>query len=656
MTRQKSTKRALLFSALSLLMCVSMLIGSTFAWFTDSVTSESNKIKAGTLDIQLMMNTDGSEYKDISDSTSPIFGAGSIAQNNNAETLWEPGKTQVAYLAIKNNGNLALKYKVALEVENISKDLYKVMEYAIVPDAQYGSVGSWTSGNNVEVGTQPVSDDVSLAVGVTHYFALAIHMDEEAGNEYQGGEVNFDLTILAAQDTVESDSFNNQYDVNATYPQVVAGTYGGGDTITVGDVSVTLPAEAEEDVYSLKVDNVTENTDTTGQTTLSLNIDLLKNGVKVNAETGVTYAVDICVGKNLDIIDVKHEGESIIGFTYDIDTGIVSFETDSFSPFEIVYKTLAAKVGNNVYYTIDDAIANWTNNSTLTLLSDVTLSDVIKLSSTEYHILDLGIYTMTAAKNKDAIQIENNGRASASYALDIKTDTNNPGGITAKGKAIVRTAGKSSVKDRPIIRFYNGVFNASYIVYHTGSNGTNCPQFQFHAGEYNGTVYTNRTLNQFYGGTFNGSLMMSVDSSAYTLIAGGRFKQLSNLYMSALNSNKFTIGSAKGTFDKEVYVNDDGYYVVTSTKPADIAASVEKTPGTNDYLAYSKVKSDGKLDYTDVYVALKNNRSANITVYVNELDLAGISFTGTIIVPEGNSLSITNAPDGLNVEGNVTYR
>ena len=217
MTKTKSTKRALLMSALALLMCVSMLIGSTFAWFTDSVTSGNNKIVAGTLDVQLLMNT-GNGYVDISDNNAPIFGEGSIAQNNNAETLWEPGKTQVAYLAIKNNGNLALKYTVGLDVQNVSKDLYKVMEYAITPDAQYNSVTTWVdNGNSVVVGTQSVSESVSLGVGETHYFALSIHMDEAAGNEYQGGEVNFDLTVLATQDTVESDSFNNQYDAGAYF-------------------------------------------------------------------------------------------------------------------------------------------------------------------------------------------------------------------------------------------------------------------------------------------------------------------------------------------------------------------------------------------------------------------------------------------------------
>ena len=217
MTNSKLTKKALLTSVMALFLCVAMLTGTTFAWFTDSVTSSGNKIVAGTLDVQLLMDADvDGTYDDISDSTSPIFGEGSIAQNNNAETLWEPGKTQVAYLAIKNNGNLDLKYTVGLNVQNVSKDLYKVMEYAIVPDADANNkVTAWNGGNSVVVGTHSVSGDVELKVGETHYFALVIHMDELAGNESQGGEVNFDLTVLANQAPVESDSFGTDYDKNA---------------------------------------------------------------------------------------------------------------------------------------------------------------------------------------------------------------------------------------------------------------------------------------------------------------------------------------------------------------------------------------------------------------------------------------------------------
>ena len=213
--------RTALVAALVLTVMLSVT-GGTIAWFTDEVTSGDNKIQAGKLDVQLLMY-DGSEYVDISESDAPIFGADSstAAQNKNADTLWEPGKTQVAYLAIRNNGNLALKYKVSLEVEEETDSLSKAMLYAITPDADdEHPVTAWdkTNAKKVEAAQQDVSGDVSLAVGATHYFALSIHMDEDAGNEYQNGSVEFDITVYATQDDVESDSFGTDYDENATYP------------------------------------------------------------------------------------------------------------------------------------------------------------------------------------------------------------------------------------------------------------------------------------------------------------------------------------------------------------------------------------------------------------------------------------------------------
>lgn len=217
MTKNKSNKQALLLSALALLMCVFMLVGSTFAWFSDDISSQSNKIVAGTLDVQLLLH-DGYDYVDISNSTTPIFSDGTVAQNNNGSTLWEPGKTQVAYLAIKNNGSLALKYSIGLDVKNVSKNLFEVMQYDVVENAQYRSVNSWTNGHALELGNQMLFKDVSVGVGETKYFALCVHMDEDAKNEYQGGEVNFTLNILAKQSTSESDAFNNEYDEDAEYP------------------------------------------------------------------------------------------------------------------------------------------------------------------------------------------------------------------------------------------------------------------------------------------------------------------------------------------------------------------------------------------------------------------------------------------------------
>lgn len=346
MTKTKSTKRALLLSALSLLMCVSMLIGSTFAWFTDSVTSAGNKIKAGTLDIQLLMY-DGNDYTDISDSNKPIFGAGSVAQDVNAETLWEPGKTQVAYLAIKNNGNLALKYKVALDVENISKDLYKVMEYAIVPDAQPDSVKSWSSGNSVVEGKQIVATDISMDPGTTHYFALAIHMMEAAGNEYQDGKVDFDLTVLATQLEAEFDSFNNTYDKDATYPlgknSQASVTYNAAEHGIDFAAEVEIPADAPEGEYELILSKPEDIVITNDNGVASMAFDMkLTRTVDGSTEevtnSGIAYPVTVQLPHHFVAMqEVWHNGEKVENFTYDKNTHTISFTTTHFSPFEIKY-------------------------------------------------------------------------------------------------------------------------------------------------------------------------------------------------------------------------------------------------------------------------------------------------------------------------------
>ena len=255
----KTTKKALLLSSLSMLLCFAMLLGTTFAWFTDSVTSAGNKIVAGNLDVQLLMNT-GSGYADISASTNPIFGSETslVAQNNNANTLWEPGKTQVAYLMIKNAGSLALKYEVALNTINPAdgKDLYEVMQYQIVPDAKYGDVSGWTSGLGVTPGTAVVSaNNIPMQPGDEHYFALLVHMDENAGNDYMDGKVEFDITVLATQLEAEADSFGNTYDKDAGLPVVVKNAQelkkaveAGGNIMLDDDIELTTNLMARKDV------------------------------------------------------------------------------------------------------------------------------------------------------------------------------------------------------------------------------------------------------------------------------------------------------------------------------------------------------------------------------------------------------------------------
>lgn len=222
MTKQKSTKRALLLSALSLLMCVSMLIGSTFAWFTDSVTSAGNKIQAGTLKIDLELlekKEDGStKWTSLKDSKAPIFNY----------DKWEPGYTDVKILKVENEGTLALKWVAKFVSANDLTELANVIDVYVKPSAdEFGyandrtDLSTWTKKGTVAEFVNTISKTTygNLEAGKAAYLGIALKMQESADNKYQGMDLGgaFDIMILATQYTSESDSFDDQYDKNATY-------------------------------------------------------------------------------------------------------------------------------------------------------------------------------------------------------------------------------------------------------------------------------------------------------------------------------------------------------------------------------------------------------------------------------------------------------
>ena len=226
MTGKCNTKRALICSLITLALCFTMLAGATFAWFTDSVKSHSNVIAAGNLKADLLLDAEGDgSYRSIAGVDGAIFSPAEVAQNSTA-TLWEPGKTQIAWLAVANAGNLAMKYNIVLDVTD--RGIAPALEYAIIDGAtaaEYASLSSWNDLLADATATGPVPAGRTIAApygrldaGETDYFLFAIHMREEAGNEYQGKDALFDLTLVATQATVEYDSFDNLYDADATLP------------------------------------------------------------------------------------------------------------------------------------------------------------------------------------------------------------------------------------------------------------------------------------------------------------------------------------------------------------------------------------------------------------------------------------------------------
>ena len=431
----KRTKTKLLSSIAVLIVCFAMLIGSTFAWFTDSASTGVNKIQAGNLDVQLLM-WNGADYVDISDNTKPIFGSDSslVAKNDNSNTLWEPGKTQVAYLAIKNNGNLALKYKVQLDVANKNdKNMSNAMLYAITPNATNSNpVSSWTGGTSVIDGSQFVSNETTLEVGVTHYFALSIHMKEDAGNQYQGGKVDFDLTVLATQQTAESDSFNNQYDSDSKYPNIMfresVPVVLDSDNKVAQEKKVesikkdennnplaivTIPQGAAIENGTDYVEVIVEEVDTPSTFTVSASSDVTTYEIDVKgvnkAVNTELFRVELKVGKNLDNFKLYHNTTPMASKTdladvtadqqyyYDSSEGIVTLLTKTFSPFTGTYDkeswdnhaaaAYSTPVNNtNKMVTIKNAeelalfakeVSSTVNysNYTIEILNDIDLSD-----------------------------------------------------------------------------------------------------------------------------------------------------------------------------------------------------------------------------------------------------------------------------------------
>ena len=254
MTNRKSTKRALLGSIMAMVLCLAMLVGATFAWFTDTASTGVNKIQAGDLDITVeyakeKMNDDGTLAGELTDWT-PIDNATNVFDPN---ALWEPGRTEYVVFRITNNGNLALKYKLSLETLAQKPGTNKANEQFYLTDYLCASatvnpnvIGSGVSSlgtfmtklndlgvagvkNVLDPEYHPLTDATvngTLLPGKTNCVPMAIWMPTSVGNEAnaispdKAATIDFGINVVATQDTVESDSFNNTYDANATYPVV----------------------------------------------------------------------------------------------------------------------------------------------------------------------------------------------------------------------------------------------------------------------------------------------------------------------------------------------------------------------------------------------------------------------------------------------------
>ena len=365
---KKNTKKALLLSVLSLVVCFSMLVGTTFAWFTDSVTSANNVIASGNLDVAL-------EYWD-GDSWENVQGADKIF---NPEAHWEPGYADVVYFKISNKGSLALQYSFVMNVVKPGRAtnvdgkeflLADYLQYSIVEGAeedQFGADRAAAIAAATAAGQVPrkVSDNTAeratnekMLPNTEEYFAVVVWMPETVGNEanHKPGtpapKVELTFNVIATQTPYEEDAFGDDYDDDLSLDWYAVGIayFNSASDVAAEAVAINgagynvASAVIDKDSLAAGVDKATfrvEKTEYEGNFTVgagltSFTYDITIDGLKENNDVDVKVEVKLPANLDPTTVVVYHE-DTLIPSNYTPEDGYVTFETTSFSPFTFVY-------------------------------------------------------------------------------------------------------------------------------------------------------------------------------------------------------------------------------------------------------------------------------------------------------------------------------
>ena len=301
-------------------MCVSMLVGTTFAWFTDTASTGVNKIQAGTLDVQLL-DEQGNTLEGQTLSWKKAAG------HENEAVLWEPGCTyNLQSFKIKNNGNLALKYKIVISGIVGDAKLLEAIDFTVT------GVDGVTTANALNG-----FEGKLAASSMTDAITISGHMKESAGNEYQGKSIDgIGITVVATQDTVEHDSNGNTYDERAEYPVLASSVSDFRDALSQGNSTIILASDVTvEDGIQMSVEN---------DASINFNGNTLKGAVEsgsISSSDGPT---------NLVLSDPNNSGE------YSIDGEIVRHEGGGYTQLAAITVWKPTVTIESGKYTYDNAV------------------------------------------------------------------------------------------------------------------------------------------------------------------------------------------------------------------------------------------------------------------------------------------------------------
>ena len=396
MSNKKATKRALLTSITALAMCVVMLVGTTFAWFTDTATANVNKIQAGKLDVALeMFDTAQNKWVTAEGKTLNFVKA---AGGESQAILWEPGaEYKLPELRVRNDGNLALKYEVAITgavdatPNNGVNDLELLDVITFSASIGGGTATSGVYGKTIATGALNKNGDFQT-------IQLSAKMDENAGNKYQEMAISgIAITVKAMQASYEYDSNGNTYDDAADMtPDNLDKRISANVTVPVASSGDTKISNADQTAVATVPETAVK--DSSGELTLKVAADdSAAANVSINsAQAALGYEVEVVgldttntapvkvelkVGAGLTNVVLYHNGNPMTKGTsadsltdgqyfYNESTGVLTFATSTFSPFAVVYDAPTAVIGDTYYDTLADAVAAAQDGDTITLLKN----------------------------------------------------------------------------------------------------------------------------------------------------------------------------------------------------------------------------------------------------------------------------------------------
>lgn len=426
----KNTKAKLLSSITIMLVCFAMLLGSTYAWFTDQATTGVNKIHAGNLDLVVEhKNASVSGYETIEDKTNLFKDAGGT------DMKWEPGAMSWETFKVSNAGSLAFKYVLQANITGFNtinvngtdkslKDVLKVKVLEgneILPNPTREAVAAMDWSNTTDTLDSFVKGDGKLYPNGTEnqksseeFQVIVYWMPTANDNDWNvnNGKVtsdrnplfiDFGIKVLASQLEHESDSFDNTYDKNATYSEsITTNVVDGQDTKFTSNVTplnevgatttVVFPASVREltenstpELTVVASPTVTANNKFTLESgngaVGAIDLTLTVGGQTVsnfnnNAGAPVEVTVTTYVAKGLTDPKLYYNGEEVTIDSYNSTTGELVFKTTHFSTYVLEAKNEAYIVESNTAYSgLQESINNVLSGQTVVLLKDVKLTN-----------------------------------------------------------------------------------------------------------------------------------------------------------------------------------------------------------------------------------------------------------------------------------------